>query len=74
METPGPLDYKKENNFKHQGPKFLIGKADRERSDSREKYPGVGSYNLEQGNRFSSKLKSAPRCSFGRQKRKGLPI
>ena len=38
-----------------------------------KKLPGVGSYNVDQSSRFSSKIQSAPKCSFGTQKRVGVP-
>ena len=37
------------------------------------KYPGVGAYNVDESARYSSKLQTAPRCSFGTSKRLGIP-
>ena len=36
--------------------------------------PGVGSYNVGESSDFSAKVKQAPRCAFGREKRVGIPV
>ena len=72
--TPGPSHYK--IHRQNAGPKFVIGiKSSYQITSSKKKTtPGVGSYNVRESNGFSAKSPNAPRCSFGRAIRKGIPI
>jgi len=73
-ETPGPAHYQR-TQYTNAGPKFVIGiKSHYDVTGSKKKNtPGVGSYNLGQSKDASGKAKHAPKFSFGRAARKGIP-
>ena len=74
--TPGPSHYRKEYCYKPEGPKFVIGiKSHYDVTGAKKRTtPGVGAYNVNESAEFSASIKQAPRCSFGKEKRKGIPI
>jgi len=73
-ETPGPAHYQS-IKYTNAGPKFVIGiKSQYDVTGSNKKNtPGVGSYNPGQSKDASAKVKHAPKFSFGREARKGIP-
>ena len=69
--TPGPSHYRKEQCYKNEGPKFVIGiKSHYEVTSAKKRTtPGAGAYNVIESSDFSASNKKAPRCSFGKEKR-----